>query len=107
MNLIFDIDGTLVASYSFDSELYLAAVKQVLGDIKVCTDWHQYHYVTDAGILDQLCASNNITDTTAAKVDVRQVFGNKVYAYLQTHPCQATAGSIECINRLKISEHYY
>ena len=51
--LMFDIDGTLVDSTGFDSQLYADAVREVLG-IELDGRWGRYEHVTDSGILAQV-----------------------------------------------------
>lgn len=54
MNLVvFDIDGTLIESYDFDTECFQKAIQDVL-DVLVDPDWGKYRHVTDAGILNQI-----------------------------------------------------
>ena len=51
MHLIaFDIDGTLIDSDEFDSELFVQAVQAVLG-IDIDDNWSVYRHVTDGGIM--------------------------------------------------------
>ena len=51
--LSFDLDGTLAESEAFDSELYVEAVRSVLGvDIKA--DWTGYRHQTDSEILNEI-----------------------------------------------------
>jgi beta-phosphoglucomutase-like phosphatase (HAD superfamily) len=50
---MFDIDGTLVESYDFDSTCFAEAIKDVLG-ITINSDWARYQHVTDSGILNQI-----------------------------------------------------
>jgi beta-phosphoglucomutase-like phosphatase (HAD superfamily) len=57
--VVFDIDGTLVDSGSFETELYVRAIKTVL-QIVIEDDWNHYRNVTDGGILDQAIADNGI-----------------------------------------------
>jgi len=46
MNLVlFDLDGTLVDSGAFEGELYVHAVRSVLG-IAIDTDWSRYRHET-------------------------------------------------------------
>ena len=49
--VILDIDGTLLHSSDVDGMLYLAAVRKVLGQVKVRSNWGLYRNVTDRGIL--------------------------------------------------------
>ena len=40
--VIFDIDGTLVESSGFEDDLYVAAVRDVLGDVCIRKAWNTY-----------------------------------------------------------------
>jgi phosphoglycolate phosphatase-like HAD superfamily hydrolase len=51
--VMFDIDGTLVDSAGFDSELYVQAVRSVL-NVEIDRDWNHYEHVSDSGILDEV-----------------------------------------------------
>ncbi|MCY3773279.1 MAG: hypothetical protein OXG98_14835 [Gemmatimonadetes bacterium] len=57
---IFDIDGTLVESSGFEDELYVAAVRDVLGNVCIRERWSTYRHVTDTGILRQIMEENRI-----------------------------------------------
>ena len=58
--VIFDIDGTLVESSGFEDNLYVAAVRDVLGDVCIRKTWNTYSHVTDTGILRQIMEENRI-----------------------------------------------
>ena len=49
--VIFDIDGTLVQSVEVDESLYVKAIRSVLGQIEFRSNWADYEFVTDTGIL--------------------------------------------------------
>lgn len=53
---MFDIDGTLVDSWGFDSHWYADAIRSVL-DVEIDDTWRPYRHVTDSGILEELLAS--------------------------------------------------
>ncbi len=59
--VIFDIDGTLVDSSSFDGQLYIAAIRDVLGDVSMRADLHEYPNHTDTGILMEICKENGLS----------------------------------------------
>lgn len=60
MHLItFDIDGTLVDSQDFDSDLYVESIRKVL-NVEIGSDWSKYKHVTDSGILNQIIEENNL-----------------------------------------------
>jgi beta-phosphoglucomutase-like phosphatase (HAD superfamily) len=56
--VILDIDGTLLQSNDVDGDLYAAAVRSVLGPVRVRPSWDMYTDVTDSGILNEICADN-------------------------------------------------
>ena len=67
MHLVaFEIDGTLVDSDEFDAELYVQAVRNVLG-VSIDRDWDRYDNVTDSGILEQILNEN---DYPKSRVDI-------------------------------------
>ena len=51
--VMFDIDGTLVDSAGFDTELYVEAVRSVL-NVEIDSDWNAYEHVSDSGILEEV-----------------------------------------------------
>lgn len=73
--IIFDIDGTLIESMKFDSEIYIQAVKKVLGDVFIHDDWGKYNNVTDPGILNQILKENYISEAKQKAIEVRKYFG--------------------------------
>ena len=83
MHLVtFDLDGTLADSAAFDGELYVEAVRSVLG-VDIEADWTGYRHQTDSGIL------NEIIDRSAANADrsslhsaVRRHFTDLVHDYV-------------------------
>ncbi len=83
MHLIaFDIDGTLIDSDEFDSELFVQAVQTVLA-IDIDDDWSAYRHVTDGGILDEIIDNEGIkTDRLRVHSDVRATFVGLVADYL-------------------------
>ncbi|MXW45783.1 MAG: HAD family phosphatase [Gammaproteobacteria bacterium] len=81
--ILFDIDGTLVDSDEFDSELYVAAVRKVLG-IEIGDDWSAYRNVTDGGILDEIIDNAGLTDgRPGVHSEVKAVFAGMVSEYLE------------------------
>lgn len=51
--IIFDIDGTLCATAESDAMCYAKAFEQVFGQALPSTNWHDYQYVTDRGVLEE------------------------------------------------------
>lgn len=72
--IIFDIDGTLLQSDEADDTLYLAAVRQVLGEVEVRPSWGMYTQFTAAGILAEILEDNGIEATAGTVSAVRDCF---------------------------------
>jgi len=72
--VIFDIDGTLLQSDTTDDALYLAAVREVLGNVKVRPSWGMYTQFTAAGILAEILDDNAIEVKPATVAAVRDCF---------------------------------
>ncbi len=104
--IIFDIDGTLVESFGFDDACYVAAVREVLGDVYIHDDWSQYKNVTDTGSLRQIMEENKIQEKEQIK-EVRTKFGELIRQYLQNGgKCLPKGGAIHLINKLLDAEDY-
>jgi phosphoglycolate phosphatase-like HAD superfamily hydrolase len=99
--IIFDIDGTLVASAEFDTALYIEAAQKVFGEIRIHSDWSYYTHVTDSGILAQVMKENGIPKNHKACAEVRSLFGQLVQQYLAQTPCSPVQGAIEAISLLQ------
>ena len=81
--ILFDIDGTLVDSHEFDSELFVRAVRTVLG-IGIDDDWSTYRNVTDGGILDEIIDGAGLrSDRTRIHREVKDRFVGLVAEYLE------------------------
>ena len=80
--ILFDIDGTLVDSNEFDSELYVQAVRDVLR-IEIGDDWSLYRNVTDGGILDEIMDMARLKrGRLGIHSEVKTVFAELVSEYL-------------------------
>ncbi len=73
MNIIFDIDDTLIRSGAFDGGCFIAAVRDVHGDVSVRSDWNSYTHVTDQGLIEQIAIENGLTDACVEDVKARYV----------------------------------
>lgn len=82
--IIFDIDGTLVESMAVDTELYFAAIRAVLGPVRVRDDLHSYEHVTDNGILLQLVEDNGVPLDDAAAAAIQARFVNSLEAHIRS-----------------------
>ena len=72
--VIFDIDGTLLQSDTTDDTLYLAAVREVLGNVTLRASWGMYTQFTAAGVLIEILGDNAIEATAETVAAVRDCF---------------------------------
>jgi phosphoglycolate phosphatase-like HAD superfamily hydrolase len=100
--VMFDIDGTLVDSASFDTELYVEAVRSVL-NIEIDSDWGSYEHVSDSGILEQVLRDARLDGEPAElSARVQQHFVGLVRGYLRRSPgaIREIAGAKRLVERL-------
>jgi phosphoglycolate phosphatase-like HAD superfamily hydrolase len=84
--VVFDIDGTLVDSGEFDSQLYAQAIQDVVGVEGGC-DWSRYKNVTDSGILDEILAAHQLAgDKEQIHSRVRREFIRLTRRYIEHCP---------------------
>lgn len=81
--VILDIDGTLLESNDIDGSLYLAAVRRVLGEVRIRESWGLYRNVTDRGILEEILHANSLAVTPETLNAVRDVFVESVGRHVQ------------------------
>lgn len=100
-SIIFDINGTLVESYDFDSLCYMEAVRDVLGEVAIHDSWEKYNHVTDSGILQQIIEENELNNAAGLIAEVRGVFGAKIRRYIDDGgTCELVPGAPEALARL-------
>jgi phosphoglycolate phosphatase-like HAD superfamily hydrolase len=99
VNIIFDIDGTLVESYGLDTECFIGAVREVLGNVVLRPDWSDYTHVTDQGILNEILSDNAIASDPS--MDIKSAFLAQLTTRLRddTSLCPALPGAAEIIRR--------
>ncbi len=100
INVIFDVDGTLVDSYELDAELFCQAIAEVLGQARIREDWAEYTHVTDSGILAQIFQDNGIAPGPDLEEAVRARFCQLVSTALATQPCAPVPGAAATIRGL-------
>ncbi len=100
INVIFDVDGTLVDSYDADTQLYYRAVDEVLGPATIRDDWADYTHVTDAGILAEIFQDNEIAPEPRLERQVRERFGTLVMSALTGRPCRSLPGALDAMRQL-------
>lgn len=78
----FDLDGTLADSEAFDGELYVEAVRSVLG-VDIEADWSGYRHRSDSGILDEIIdRTRPDADRSSLHSAVRRHFTDQVQDYV-------------------------
>lgn len=100
INIIFDVDGTLVDSDALDGVLYWQAVQEVLGRVKTRADWTDYTHVSDAGILADVLRDNDLEPTPHRTSAVRKRFGELMQAALNAKTCPAVPGAPAAVGAL-------
>ena len=84
MNILFDVDGTLVQSYALDSRLFLQAVNDIVGEVRLRPDWHAYRHVTDQGIFADICADSGCSVDLVGAVRAR--FADLIATHFASDP---------------------
>jgi phosphoglycolate phosphatase-like HAD superfamily hydrolase len=82
--VILDIDGTLMKSDEADADLYAAAVRAVLGPVRLRESWDRYAHVTDSGILEDICADNELAPARRFLDQVRTRFVASLARHIDT-----------------------
>ncbi len=101
MAVIFDIDDTLVHSGEIEATCFPRAVEAVLGPVRMRPHWGDYAYVTDRGILQGICADNDLPFNCEA--EVRAKFHTLLAKELARTPekCRAMAGAADMVAHLR------
>jgi phosphoglycolate phosphatase-like HAD superfamily hydrolase len=77
--IVFDIDGTLTNSNHVDSVLFERAILDMLPISSIDTEWNNYKYSTDAGILTEIIQSKLARNPTSNEIESIK---NKFISYL-------------------------
>ena len=102
---MFDIDGTLINSSSFEDDLYIQAVSSVIHQT-FDVNWENYTHVSDAGILDQIIKVNDILySRESIHLKVKTYFINLIKKHLENEPVKQIPGASEFINYLKVMKN--
>ena len=100
--VMFDIDGTLVDSAGFDTQLYVEAVRSVLS-LEINSDWSSYEHVSDSGILAEVLRGARLGGEPAElAARVQRHFVGLVGDYLRRTPAaiREIAGAKRLVERL-------
>jgi len=106
--IVFDIDGTLLASVATDSDLFAMAVKEVLGIPTVNSNWSTYRHVTDQGILREIMQVNSILPEPELFAATRREFISLLRGYIEAHGAfQEIPGALDFVSRMVASDQHY
>ncbi len=99
--VMFDIDGTLVNTSSFEDECYLRAIKEFVPQ-QINTDWSSYENTTDSGILDEIISINNLDiERNSIQQKVKQLFMAYVGEQLRKKQAIEIPGANKFVQLLK------
>lgn len=105
--VIFDIDGTLLHSAAVDDALYREAVRTVLGDVHLRPTLHEYPYVTDTGILQQILSDNDIESEQGLLEEIRTTFVELLQTHVTKHgPFEEIPGATTLLQFLRNSSEH-
>lgn len=80
--VVFDIDGTLLESASIDDALFREAVRAVLGGVTFRRSLADYSHVSDAGVLQEVFADNDIGHEPALVDAIKWRFVDAVRSHI-------------------------
>ncbi|MCP5144767.1 MAG: HAD family hydrolase [Gammaproteobacteria bacterium] len=105
--VIFDIDGTLLHSNELDNQTYIAAIREVLGPVKLRESWTHYTNISGSGTLLEILADNGIHETEPALRAVEDAFVARIASHIDSNgPIPALPGAQQFVTRLaQSSEH--
>lgn len=83
--VIFDIDGTLLQSDANDNVLFLAALREALGEVRLRANWSLYTRFTAAGVLAEILRDNAMDATMETVAAVRDRFVAGVHHHVSEH----------------------
>jgi beta-phosphoglucomutase-like phosphatase (HAD superfamily) len=102
--VIFDIDGTLLHSAAVDDALYRRAVHAVLGDVQLRPTLHDYPFVTDTGILQQILSDNDLALEERLLEEIRSIFVTLLRDHVSAHgPFAEIPGARDFLHSLRVS----
>lgn len=81
--IIFDIDGTLTGTNGVDNECFVQAVGEVLGVGDFDTEWANYQFVTDSGVVQEI--SQRYCDRPISG-SLMKAFYDRLFELLQAQP---------------------
>ena len=105
---VFDIDGTLLESFETDCDLFVLAVKRVLGVTDVNTDWSCYRHVTDQGILLEIMNQHGIAPSHELMEATKQEFVSLLEAHVNSAgPFREVPGARDFVSSSLENDRYF
>lgn len=105
--IIFDIDGTLLHSAAVDDALYREAVQIVLGNVRLRPALHDYPFVTDTGILQQIFSDNEVTHEDSLLEKIRSTFVDLLRQHVNEYgPFAEIPGARDFLHSLRESPQH-
>ncbi|MCA8992346.1 MAG: HAD family hydrolase [Planctomycetaceae bacterium] len=105
---VFDIDGTLLESSAIDTELFVTAIKTVLGVSEVNTNWSSYPHVTDQAIVREIMRIHDIEPREQLLEDTKQEFVSLLTAHINaTGPFPEIPGATRFMANLIASQQHF
>jgi beta-phosphoglucomutase-like phosphatase (HAD superfamily) len=98
--VLFDVDGTLINSYEFDTELFVQAVREVTGMV-ISGDWASYTYVSDGGVLQEEIARQGL----AGNADEWERKVKERFTQMTQEHLHASPGNLEKPGARQFVEH--
>jgi len=100
--IIFDIDGTLIDSMGVEPDLYDAAIRSVLGPVKVRANLDDYQHVTDSGILAEVMDDNGLRAEAEILESIQGVFLAKLDEFIRSEgPFPEISGAVEFVEKTR------
>lgn len=99
---IFDIDGTLLDSFGVDNALYADAIREALGAVHIRDAWDKYTFVTDTGVLADICSDNDLAYDESLSKAVMNFYRRALVAHMEVHgPYREMPGALQYLNSLR------
>lgn len=102
MEIIFDIDGTLIDSFMASGVEYKKALLEVLPEAQIRPAWRDYSNVTDSGLIMEVLTDNDYDLPVAETIQqIKETFMRNTSQTLAETPCGLIAGAQEFFNACK------
>lgn len=99
--VMFDIDGTLVDTSTFEDLCFVQAVKSIV-DVDIDQDWSSFPHVSDSGIVNQLlCHIDDDVERQSILENIRSNFTELIKRHLEMSIASEIPGAKAFFNYLK------